>query len=185
MDDQKIVDLLFHRNESALAEVDAKYTHLYKGILRRVLRDEQDVEECANDVLMGLWNSIPPNRPQYMTAYICKIARRVGIDKLRYNTRLRRNPEYQVMLSELEDCWPDTQSFPDDFSSQEIQAVLSDFIRSLEPQTKVLFVRRYIYLETIPELANRFDLRENYISVRLHRVRKKLQTFLSKEGIYI
>lgn len=185
MDEQKIIEALWLRNENALAEVSARYHRLYKNVLRRVLADEQDVEECSNDVLMALWNSIPPHRPQYLTAYICKIARRIGIDKLRYNTRLRRNPEYTVMLSELEDCLPDPHNFLGDSCNEELRAVLSAFVRELEPQTQILFIRRYIYLETIPELAARFELRENYISVRLHRTRKKLRLILAKEGIAV
>lgn len=183
MDDQKILDLFWERDESALAEVDVRYARLYKGLLRRVLSDEQDVQECANDVLLALWNSIPPNRPQYLGAYICKIARRLGIDRLRYNTRLKRNPEYQVLLSELEDCLPDPSSLQEESQSEALRSVLSEFVRGLEPPTQIFFVRRYMYLETVAELAARFEKSENYISVRLYRARKKLKGILEKEGI--
>lgn len=183
MDDQNILDLFWERNESALAEVDIRYARLYKKMLRRVLSDEQDVQECANDVLMALWSSIPPNRPQHLGAYICKIARRMSIDRLRYNTRRKRSPEYQILLSELEDCLPDPNSLQDDSQSEALRGILSDFVQSLEPQTQIFFVRRYLYLETIPELAARFEKSENYISVRLYRARKKLKNILEKEGI--
>ena len=184
MDDQRLTEQLWQRNESALAEVESRYSRLYMGMLRRVLHDEQDVQECANDVLTALWNSIPPNRPTYLSAYICKIARRIGIDRLRYNTRSKRSPEYTILLSELEDCLPDANlSLEEAMEQKELRDVLSEFIRNLEPQTQVFFIRRYLYLETVQELAQRFRRRENYIAVCLYRARKKLRTALEKEGI--
>ena len=185
MDDKTIVDLLWQRDESALAEVDLRYARLYKGMLRRVLHDEQDVDECANDVRMALWNSIPPNRPRYLGAYLCTLARRTAIDRLRYNTRAKRSPAYTVLLSELEDCLPDPRSFIEEEDGGELRQILSDFVRELEPKTQIFFIRRYVYMETVPELAERFDCTENYISVRLYRARKKLRMCLEKEGILL
>lgn len=184
MDDKTIVDLLWQRDESALAEVDLCYGRLYKGMLRRVLSDEQDVDECANDVRMALWNSIPPNRPRYLGAYLCTLARRTAIDRLRYNTRMKRSPAYTVLLSELEDCLPDPRSLLAE-DEGELRQILSDFVRELEPKTQIFFIRRYIYMESVPELAERFRCSENYISVRLYRARKKLRTRLEKEGIWL
>lgn len=184
MDDKTIVDLLWQRDESALAEVDIRYARLYKGMLRRVLSDEQDVDECANDVRMALWNSIPPNRPRYLGAYLCTLARRTAIDRLRYNTRMKRSPAYTVLLSELEDCLPDPRSLLGE-DEGELRQILSDFVRELEPKTQIFFIRRYIYMESVPELAEQFRCSENYISVRLYRARKKLRTRLEKEGIWL
>ena len=184
MDDNRIIELLFERAENALDEVSHKYSRLYKGIIRQVLSDECDIEECGNDVLLAIWNAIPPNRPTSFPSYICKIARRIGINRLKYNTRQKRNTDYIVMLSELDDCLPATIPIDDgDERSEIIRSVLSDFIRSVDPETEILFVRRYIYLETVADLAKRFELDENRVSVKLYRARKKLKKVLEKEGI--
>jgi len=186
MDDNRIIELLFERAETALNEVSHKYSRLYKGIIREVLSDECDIDECANDVLLAVWNTIPPNRPNSLTAYICKIARRIGINRLKYNTRQKRNTGYVAMLLELDDCLPFVEPIDDsDERSELIRSVLSDFIRSLDPETEILFVRRYMYLESVTDLAKRFELDENRISVRLYRVRKKLKKVLEKEGIKV
>ena len=175
MDDNQILDLLFARAETALGEVSQKYSRLYKRILREVVSEEVDVEECENDVLLAVWNSIPPNRPQSLPAYICKIARHVGIDKLRYNTRQKRSSGYTVALSELEECLPANHSNENaDESSEVIRFVLKKFLQELDPETEILFVRRYMYLESVAELAKRFELSENRVSVKLYRARKKL-----------
>lgn len=185
MDDNIIIDLLFERTETALHEISHKYSRLYKGIIREIVGDECDVDECANDVLFAVWNSIPPNRPGSLLAYISKIARHTGIDKLRYNTRKKRDSGYTVMLSELEDCLTDETGANDNEGSETVRAVLSDFVRTLDPETQVLFIRRYIYLETVTALAERFDMNENHISVKLYRARKKLKNALEKEGIRV
>ena len=186
MDDNRIIELLFDRVENALDEVSHKYSRLYKGIIREVLSNECDVEECENDVLMAIWNTIPPNRPNSLSSYICKIARRIGINRFRFNTRQKRNTGYTVMLSELNDCLPIDELIDESSERSElIRSVLSDFIRSLDPETEILFVRRYMYLESVADLAKRFELDENRVSVKLYRARKKLKKVLEKEGIKI
>ena len=186
MEDYEIVDLLYLRSENALAELSAKYSQLYEGILRNLLYDAGNVEECANDVLLAVWNSIPPNRPDHLPAYICKIARRIGINRNRYEGRQKRNAAYTVTLSELDDCVPD-RTAPEGFDEdgETIRAALSRFLSDLDTETRILFIRRYIYLETVSSLAERFEMRENHVSVKLLRARKKLKKLLQKEEIYL
>ena len=186
MDDNKIIEMLFDRAEDALEEIHEKYAPLYRSILQKTLSNPADTDECANDVLIAIWNSIPPNRPKNLSAYISKIARRVGIDKLRYNTRNKRNTDYLVMLSELSDCLP-AEPYLDNSSVQNerLRSLLSDFIRHLEPTTQILFIRRYVCFESVASLVERFQLSENLISVKLYRARKKLKKLLEKEGICV
>ncbi|MGM9680459.1 MAG: RNA polymerase sigma factor [Eubacteriales bacterium] len=186
MDDEKIVNLLFDRSENALDELSRKYSRLYKGILRETVGNEFDTEECANDVLLAVWNSIPPNRPTSLPAYVCKIARRIGIDRFRYNMREKRCSDCTLPLSEFEDCLPDRETDCDDRDSDEtLKSVLSDFLRSLDTENRILFLRRYFYLESVASLAERFCLSENHVSVKLYRARKKLKKMLEKEGVSI
>ena len=183
MEDYQIIIMLFERSEAALDHLAKKYASVYKRILWEILRDESDTEECANDVLLAVWNSIPPNDPQNLPAYLCRIARRIGIDKLRHRTRKKRDSGYTVSLSELNECLPDPGGLPREEDGQQIRHVLSEFVRQLEPETRVLFIRRYVYLESVADLAKRFSLNENYIAVKLYRARKKLKKHLIKEDI--
>ncbi len=185
MEDSQIIELLFARQESALHEVSHKYSRFYKQIVRGILFDEADAEECEDDILLAIWNSIPPNRPDCLSAYIAKLARRIGIDRLRYKTRKKRDAGYTVTLSELEGCLPDTESARDAEEAETIRSVLSDFIRGLEAETQILFIRRYIYFESVSELAARFSMSENHVSVKLYRARAALRKRLQKEGIRV
>lgn len=183
MTESKIIEMFFSRDERALAEVDARYARMYKSVLRRVLGDEADVDECANDVLMALWNSIPPQSPDCLSAYIAALARRTGIDRLRYNTRAKRSAEHVLLLSELDECLPAPTVAAEE--SAHFRAVLSNFVRDLDAPTRVLFLRRYVWEESVSELSERFGLGENHISVKLYRARKKLRKLLEKEGIFL
>lgn len=182
MEDNQILSALLQRKESALTDLSAKYGRLYRSILWEILEDIQDVEECANDTILAVWNSIPPNTPQNLPAYICKIARRIGIDRLRYQTRKKRGNGYAAVLSELENCLPDTKT-PNPEDSIHIRTVLSNFLWELDITTRVLFIRRYVWLESVSSLANRYQMAENTVSARLSRVRKKLKKVLEKEDI--
>lgn len=183
MEDSQILAALWAREESVLEEISVKYKRLYASILREILDNPQDVEECGNDTLMAAWNSIPPNRPENLAAYLCTLARRIAIDRLRYHTRQKRGG-YAVALEELENCLPDrsTEARED---SLHIRAVLSQFLRELDPVTRVLFIRRYVWFESVESLAERYRFSENTVSVRLYRARKKLKKVLNKEEIDI
>lgn len=186
MDDNRIIELLFERAEGALDEVFHKYSRLYRGIIREMLSDECDIDECANDVLLAVWNSIPPKRPDCLGAYVCRIARHIGINRLKYNTRQKRSVSYTVMLSEIEECIPQSVTFEESTGTSEtVRTVLGDFLRDLDPVTRILFIRRYIYLESVTSLAERFEISENNISVKLFRARRKLKKALEKEEIGI
>ena len=185
MEDNRIVELLLERSETALHEVSARYAGTCRGVLRGLLNDPQDVEECFNDVLLAVWNSVPPNQPRNLNTYICRLARRTGIDRLRYNTRQKRNAAWTVMVSELGDRLPDETPQTEQADAGRLNAVLTDFLNGLDAETRILFLWRYVYAETVPELAVRFGISENYVAVRLYRARKKLKTVLEKEGIGI
>ena len=102
MEDQKIVELFFARSEDALTEVSVKYGGLIKKIAMNVLNNAADAEECANDTYMALWENIPPERPQSMIGYVCRLARNISVNRYRYNTADKRNSSYEVALEEVD-----------------------------------------------------------------------------------
>ena len=183
MTDTEIVSLLFERSETGLTELQKKYARVYGTIIGRTLSSSADAEECANDLLFAVWKSIPPHRPDNLSAYVSSIARRLSADKLRTQLREKRSKEMTVLLSELEDCLPAPDEYETRSDSKEIKSTLEEFLDGLKKSDRVLFVRRYFFLEEPSELAKRFEIRPNAVSVSLYRSRKKLQKLLSKRGI--
>lgn len=72
MTDQQIVELYWNRDERAIHETDLKYRkYLYK-IAYNILANEEDCEESINETYLRIWNSIPTNQPQILSAYVGK-----------------------------------------------------------------------------------------------------------------
>ena len=188
MEDNRIIEMLFSRDEMALWELERKYRRLYVNLLCSLLDSKADIDECSNDLLSAVWSSIPPNRPDHLPSYLCKLARRIGINRLKYNKREKRSTASTVMLSELSECVPDN-SFSEEMESEEraerIRRTVTGFVKELDAETGVIFVRRYFYAESVKELSKRFGMSENAISVRLHRARARLKILLEKEDIHV
>ena len=183
MNDKTIIDLLFERSEEGLSLLTEKYRGLAVRLLSEILSDHSDVEECFNDLLLAVWNSIPPQRPHSMTAYVCTLTRRIGINRYKFNHRNKRDT-YQILLSELDEASPDPAS-EDATQNQAVVEVLNRFISTLEPEGRVLFLRRFVYFESVTELAARFGMTENAVSSRLSRIKKRLRKVLREENIEI
>lgn len=185
MTEADIIGLLFARSEEALVEIAAKYGSLYRSIIKNILENESDVAECENDVLLAIWNSIPPNRPQRLGAYISRVARNVSINRFKANTRAKRNGGFVSAFDELAECIP--EHFSKDLAKRAdndaISKTINDFLKECEPQTRVIFIRRYFFMESIESMAKRFGISKNRVSVKLFRARNRLKELLEKEEI--
>ena len=105
MEDEQIVTLYWNRDETAIQETQTKYDRYLTKIACNILADMEDSRESVNDTYLAAWNSIPPQRPSVLSAYLAKLTRRISIDRFRYRTRdKRRDSQYALSLSELDDC---------------------------------------------------------------------------------
>ena len=113
MDDSKIIDLFYARSEQAIMELSAKYGPVCNKVARNILNNSHDAEECVNDAYLGAWNTIPPQNPNPLLTYICRIVRNLSIMKYHANTAVKRNSFYDVALDELEDCLASSETVED------------------------------------------------------------------------
>ena len=182
MDDSRIIALFFDRSELAIGELSAKYGRLCHHIALNILGNPEDAEECVNDAYLGAWNTIPPQKPNPLQAYICKIVRNIAITKYHANTALKRNSYYDVALEELENCLfsPDTPE--SEFRAKELSHILDRFLSGLDKRSRVMFVRRYWYSDSVNTIAEMLHMRPNSVSVQISRIRSKLRKFLMQEG---
>lgn len=185
MKDDQIVRLFFERSEQAIAELSRAYGALCKNVALHILGNAQDAEECVNDAYLGVWNSIPPHSPNPLRSYVCRIVRNLAIKKYHANTALKRNSVYDVALDELENCFPSSSSVEDEFSAAEAARAINAFLGTLSRENRVLFVRRYWYADSIDELAALFHANNHTITVRLSRIRAKLNDYLVQEGVFL
>ncbi len=182
MDDRRIIELFFARSEQAVEELRQKYEKLCRTIARGILADPRDAEECENDTWMRVWNSIPPDCPEHLGAYVGRITRNLAINRLKFDSRKKRGGELESIHAELHDCIPaahDVDAAADDTVLQCIRR----FLDEQNSRDRALFLRRYFYLEPVQELAAPFGMTASAVSTRLGRMRAKLKLELEKEGI--
>ncbi|MBQ2676531.1 MAG: RNA polymerase sigma factor [Clostridia bacterium] len=186
MDDKQIIGLYLKRNEAAISETQNKYGRYCHYIAYNILGSDQDAEECVNDTCHKVWYSIPPEQPHNFSAFIAKITRNLALDKYRkYAAKKRIDSQTALALDELSECIPspcDVESVAD---KMDLSDALSRFIKSLSPQSRKVFVRRYWYLSSIKEIAEDYNISESKVKMLLLRTRNKLKLFLEKEGVQI
>lgn len=185
MDDSKIIELFFLRSEQAVTELSFKYGETCRKIALNILNNLEDAEECVNDTYMGTWNSIPPQKPNPLSTYVCKITRNIALKRYRYNTAKKRNSFYDISLSELEDCIPSVAQNAISSTEEDLTEIIEHFLDSLDKKSRIMFVKRYWYAESIAAIAVEFDMTENHVAVRLLRIRNKMKTYLEKKGIIV
>lgn len=185
MKDQLIVKKFYERSEEAIKELSDKYGALCKGIANRILGNEQDAEECVNDALLAVWNTVPPEDPNPLSAYLCRITRNVSLKRYHANTARKRNTHYDLALDELAECLAGESSVEDEILAGELKQAINDFLTELKKPDRIIFVRRYWFLESVLEIADSIGRSGNYVTVHLHRSRKKLENYLKMKGLIL
>ena len=180
MDDRQIVSLFFERSEQAIPELSKKYGKLCLKIANNILGNPRDAEECVNDAWLGAWNSIPPQNPDPLRPYICRIVRNLSLKKYRAENAQKRGAGCEISLTELGDCIPD-KGFYEQLSVRELQLQINEFVSQLSPEDRTMFLKRYWFAEPLTEIAQVFGITEHNAAVRLARIRKKLRRFLEEK----
>ena len=184
MEDSKIIELFFARDEDAIKHTDDTYGRRLYQLADNIVRNGQDAEESVSDTYLKAWNTIPPRKPQYFFAYIAKICRHFALDRLDWKNAAKRKAEVVILTQEMEACIPDTRR-DRELEEKELGMILDAFLRTLTPENRVVFLRRYWYVDTIAEIAARYGISESAVQMRLNRTRAKLCTYLEKEGINV
>lgn len=181
MEDGAIIELYWRRDTGAVAETRAKYGVLLRSLAGRFVSPE-DAEECEADAYLRAWETIPPERPASLRAYLARIVRNLALDRLRRQGADKRGGgEARAVLEELDAVAPDSAF--GEASARELGRAVSDFIRTLPRRDGDIFIRRCFYAEPVGDIARRFSMTPNAVSVSLTRTRKKLAAYLKKEGL--
>ena len=186
MHDDEIVGLFFARNERAIAEVSGKYGAYCYTVAHNILPVREDAEECVNDTWLSAWNSMPPQRPDILRAFLAKITRSKAIDRWRMSHAKKRGAdEVALVLEELSECVSGGSGPEDELLGAELSDTIDIFLSELSARERQLFVRRYFYTERVEDIAARAGMSRSNVSVSLHRTRAKLKKHLEKEGYLI
>ena len=182
MEDDKIVQLYWDRDETAITATSDKYGAYCLSISRNILGNNEDAQECVNDTYLKAWNTIPPHRPAMLSTFFGKITRNLSFDRYKANRRDKRGgSQTSVVLDELNEIIADKSSEAE-FDSAELISAINGFLSELPQDKRKMFVCRYWYAFDISEIAGRLGMTENNVSVTLNRLRKKLRKHLIERG---
>lgn len=184
MEDAMIIALFFDRNEQAVKETDNAYGRRLYLLSNSILGNREDAEESVSDTYMEAWKTIPPKRPQYFYAFLASICRHMSFNRLDWNLAAKRNAEIVTLTQEMEVCIPDSRREAE-INARELRRVLENFLDSLSKESRLIFLRRYLYTDSIAQIAERYGISESKVKTQLHRTRTKLYDHLAKEGIQV
>jgi RNA polymerase sigma-70 factor (ECF subfamily) len=185
MDDKRIIELFFARSDKAIDELDKKYGRVSRAIAENVLADSRDAEECVNEAYLQLWNKIPPVRPTSLSAYLLKAVRNLSVNRYHHNNAERRRGNYALCIDELSETVTASQSVDEAISERELTSYINEFLGTLDKTSRVIFVRRFWYMDSYESIAKVLGIREGAVRTRLSRTRAKLKVFLDERGVAI
>lgn len=183
MDDNMIIALFNERSQQAIIELSKKYKRISLKTAFNIVGNNEDAEECVNDAFLALWNNIPPASPSPLVTYLLKVVRNTALKRYHKNTSVKRNSFYDVALEELENVLFTKNSPEDDIIAKEISKKINVFLEFQKKDTRIFFVRRYFYGDSVNDIAEMTGYSPHFISVRLSRTRENLRKFLEKEGL--
>lgn len=183
MQDEEITELFFSRSEQAILELDRKYGKACYKISFNIVNSHLDAEECVNDSYLGAWNAIPPARPNPLFAFICKIVRNTSLKAYYKKMRDKRNSVYEVAIQEVEGYLTSADSVETEIEARELAHIIDGFLETLSVENRVIFMRRYAYIDTYEDIAKRVGLPEKTVSVRLTRIRHKMKDYLVERDV--
>lgn len=185
MGDNQIIEMLFKRDEAGISAIERKYGESCLKMAENILGNKQDAEECVNDAYLGVWNSIPPEKPTPFSAFLYRILRNLSLKKLTFNRAEKRSAMFEELVSEVEDFLPAAETVESRVEQRELSAAIDDFLATLTPDNRKIFIQRYWFSESYGEIASDMGISESTVSMRLVRTKNKMKKFLSERGVKI
>lgn len=185
MEDSKIIDLYWDRDQNAIVRSQEKYGRYCSRIAGNILRSREDCEECVNDTWLRAWNAMPAERPDILSAFLGAITRNLSLDRYRRNTSKKRGSgEITYIFDEMQDCIGGNE-IDGHLDAMVLTESINRFLEKMSQDNRIIFVRRYWYMDSIEEITKRYKLSESKVKSSLFRSRKKLHEHLLKEGFEV
>lgn len=184
-DDSKIIELFFERSEQAIRELDIKYGKIFYRLSYNIVNSSQDAEECVNDSYLGVWNTIPPIRPNHLLSYTLKIVRNISLKLYYRKTAIKRNSTYTIAMEEIETYIADRKNVEEEIETKELSVIIEKFLDTLTAENRVIFMRRYWFSDSYKDISEIVGISEKNVSVRLTRIREKMKQYLIEKEVCI
>lgn len=182
MQDHEIVDLYWARNQDAITQTDVKYGSYCRKIAMNIVMNAEDSEECINDTYLSAWDTMPTERPQLLGSYLATIIRNHALTLYRKTHSQKRGAgQTALALDELLEV-AGSSSTEDEVDTSLLSENINRFLSELDTKDRIVFVRRYFYIDPLSDIADRLSMSESAIKSLLFRLREKLKAHLMQEG---
>lgn len=184
LDDAEIITLFFSRDERAIAETSRKFGGLCKSIAHGVLGSREDAEECLSDALFQLWNTIPPEKPRSLCAYLSILVRNLACNRREaLSAQKRGGGQIHAAYEEIAECIAAPDTPEDHLDYIELTDALNAFLDTLQPETRTIFVLRYWGALSVKEIAAKCAVSQSKVKMSLLRTRNALKDCLSAQNL--
>lgn len=183
MDDNKIVELYLSRNEEAINQTAQRYGSKLRNIANSILNNRETAEECENDAYLETWKLIPPHEPRnYLFAFVGKIVRHIALDVCKKNNRQKRYALYFELTQEMQECIPAKNDTESEIEANYLSGPIDKFLETCSEEQQNVFVRRYWYFDSVPQIAKAYGFSQSKVKTMLFRMRSDLKKHLEKGG---
>ncbi len=182
-EDAAIIDMYWARDEQAIHFTDLKYRAYLLGVIKHILADLRDREECLSDTYLGAWNTMPPNRPAVLPAYLCTIMRRKAIDVHRkQHAKKSVPPSLSVPFDDLAECLTgDLQDHTED-DARQLGRLINGYLSTLDDHNRYIFIARYFYARPIEQIASALGCSRATVNREISMIKNGLRDYLEKGG---
>ncbi len=184
MDDKRIIEMFFARDEGAILETQEKYGKLCLKIADNIIGDVHDADECVNEAYLGLWNAIPPERPKSLSAFLAKITRNLALKRLEYNRAAKRYAQSVSSIDELEEILPGDLE-PSETEDRELGEWISAFLRQESEDARNVFIRKYWFFDPVVDISERYGFSPAKVKSMLFHTRNRLRKYLEEKGVRV
>lgn len=183
MEDEKIIELYWQRQEGAITATAEKYGPYCTAIADRILHSERDTEECVNDTWLAAWNAMPPHRPGILSAFLGRLTRNLAFNRYtRIRAEKRGGGEMELVLDELAEVVSGHEDVHSELERRELGREINVFLQALDAKKRDIFLQRYWYARSVGDIADRWGMKETAVSMTLHRLRCRLGQHLTERG---
>lgn len=118
--------------------------------------------------------------------FLGKITRHLAIDECRRRSREKRSAVYCELTDEMAACIPaGDDTVENRAEAAELSRAIDAFFSVHSVEQQRVFVRRYWYFDTVPEIGRRYGFSQSKVKMMLSRMRDELRDYLEKEGYFV
>jgi RNA polymerase sigma-70 factor (ECF subfamily) len=185
-EDRELVRRCLKGDQDAYRILLAKYERPVYGLVRRMIKDEEDARDLAQEAFIRAFKKLQQfDQERKFSSWLFRIANNLCIDHYR-RRKLATVPMVRRVAGEEEESWdlPDTGPSPADrFSDRERSRRLLAAIESLPPVYRMVILLRHQRGLAYDEIAETMELPLGTVKARIHRAHRLLKEKLTRQGL--